>query len=368
MSYRTVYYQMSPRAMAHLDIPIANPYTGAAFGEKEKGGGLGQVIGVVAAVAAVTTGIGMMAAPGIFASLAGGAMVAGGVMQGLGTITGDKKMVQTGSLLTLAGGIGSFGADLAAGSTMGTTIEAGMENTRSVFSSAWDKVAGTSDAASAGTGLTNTTSGGVQGGLAGGAEAAGTSGAVGQTSASELLTKNAPQMTMNPNVATTNINQAVLDGANKASASKGILGSVMDGAKSIGSGIQNMGVGGGLVVSGVMQGYGSGVAAEEQAKVKARELDMLATQHSNNQAELARQIKNMNYQNVIIDPNSANAASLRAAAQAAGIPIITLGVTQPAAQQPAQQPAGVSTRFRNNPSANQPFNPNMTFNQVMGGQ
>ena len=62
MSYTTVTYRLNDRQIAMLDIPIDNPYGGAAFGQKNKKSGLGDVITVVAGVAAIASGWGMVAA------------------------------------------------------------------------------------------------------------------------------------------------------------------------------------------------------------------------------------------------------------------------------------------------------------------
>jgi len=103
-----------------LDSPVGDAFAGPAYGEKLKSKGLGQVIGVVAAVAAVSTGVGMVGLAGGLGSaagLAGGAMVAGGVLSGVGAITGDKKLSKLGTTLTLAGGIGGVATNAFAGNT-----------------------------------------------------------------------------------------------------------------------------------------------------------------------------------------------------------------------------------------------------------
>lgn len=68
-------------------------------------------IALVGAVASVSTGLAL-------GGLVGGMMVAGGVMSGLGTITGNKKLARIGALVGLAGGIGAMatGASSAASS------------------------------------------------------------------------------------------------------------------------------------------------------------------------------------------------------------------------------------------------------------
>lgn len=63
------------------------------------------VIAIAAAVGTVSAG---MAAVAAGSSLIGGMMIAGGVMSGLGAITGNKKLSMIGGVLGLAGGIGGM--------------------------------------------------------------------------------------------------------------------------------------------------------------------------------------------------------------------------------------------------------------------
>lgn len=57
-------------------------------------------IAIVGAVASVSTGLAV-------GGLVGGMMVAGGVLSGLGTLTGNKKLARIGAVIGLAGGIGA---------------------------------------------------------------------------------------------------------------------------------------------------------------------------------------------------------------------------------------------------------------------
>jgi len=119
------------------DMPVGDPMSGAAYGEYLKSKGVGMVIGVVAAVAAVWTGgasLGLWAgasgatavtATTLGAQLAAGAMMAGGVMTGVGIVTGNKNLTKIGGVLSLAGGLGSLLTAPSAGtSTMGTVANA----------------------------------------------------------------------------------------------------------------------------------------------------------------------------------------------------------------------------------------------------
>ena len=72
-------------------------------------------IGLIAAVGSVGAGMAAVggtmagfAAAGLGTQLVAGAMIAGGVMTGLGAITGNKKLQKWGGVLSLAGGIGGL--------------------------------------------------------------------------------------------------------------------------------------------------------------------------------------------------------------------------------------------------------------------
>lgn len=106
------------------EMPVGDAMNGAAYGEYLKSKGIGAIIGVVAAVAAVWTGGATLAAyaaagstVGLGAAISAGAMVAGGVMSGVGIVTGNKKLTKIGGILSLAGGVGAmaFGTSAGAG-------------------------------------------------------------------------------------------------------------------------------------------------------------------------------------------------------------------------------------------------------------
>lgn len=115
------------------EMPVGDPMNGAAYGEYLKSKALGAVIGVVAAVASVWTGGASLAAMGaitsanIGAAISAGAMVAGGVMSGVGAVTGNKKLAKIGGVMALAGGLGSlaFGSSTRAGLLSDSAFKAG---------------------------------------------------------------------------------------------------------------------------------------------------------------------------------------------------------------------------------------------------
>lgn len=120
------------------DEPVGNPHGGAAYGEKLKNDALGQVIGVVTAGAAIATGVGM-------GGLLGGALIAGGVMKGVGTLSGDTKLAEMGGNLTLLAGAGSLASDFMADKAVGSTMQEGLK-------SSTGKLFGTTPASAASTG------------------------------------------------------------------------------------------------------------------------------------------------------------------------------------------------------------------------
>lgn len=68
-------------------------------------GAVGSVAGGMAAVGGTMAGF---AAAGIGTQLVAGAMIAGGVMTGLGAVTGNKRLQKWGGILSIAGGIGGL--------------------------------------------------------------------------------------------------------------------------------------------------------------------------------------------------------------------------------------------------------------------
>lgn len=326
--------------MVLAEHPVGDPFAGAAFGEMHKSKGLGMVIGVVAGLATAGAGWGMMAASNglTLGSLAGGAMFAGGISTALGSVTGNKKLTKIGGILSLAGGIGSLGADMIAGQALGSTASAGWSETMSQLEGAFGSVMGTG-------GQTATTSTISQGGVSGTSGVLGN--AMGDTSTAAMFSSGAPSTTgigsanlagdlaggasLNvaggpvgaTNLTTTISQQAAAGAAPAAGASKGILGKVMDFTQTPA----------GMNLAGnMMQGMASGDAAQQ-------ELDFLQQKYGNDRADLERRLKNINFKYEVIDPNDPQAEAKRQAAKAAGVPTITLGANT---NGPMVQPAGVT--------------------------
>lgn len=80
--------------------PIGDPFGGPAYGEKN-----GPAVALLGAGMSISAGLGI-AATGW--TLTAGLMVAGGVMSGLGALTGNKTLSKLGMVAGLAGGVGQF--------------------------------------------------------------------------------------------------------------------------------------------------------------------------------------------------------------------------------------------------------------------
>ena len=84
------------REIARLhDMPVGDPFGGPAYGEKR-----GPAVALVGAAMSIEVGLSIG-----LNSLVGGLMVAGGVMSGLGALTGNKTLSQLGMVAGLAGGV-----------------------------------------------------------------------------------------------------------------------------------------------------------------------------------------------------------------------------------------------------------------------
>lgn len=314
--------------MVFAEHPVGDPFSGAAYGKKEKSKGLGMVIGVVAGIATGGAGWGMMGAgKGLLANLAGGAMFAGGIASSLGAITGNKKLAKVGTVLSLAGGVGSLvndGLALAAGeagASFGKTAADGWASTMADLEGAFGSIVGQGSSATSGASQTiGLDSMGGGSGLTAGAGSQSLTGGLIETSM-------APDTSLvggfsgaggtglqagNPAASTIGLTSGA---PSSAGAGKGILSNVMDFAKS--SPGQNL-------IGNMLQGAAQGDVAQQ-------ELDLLAQKYSDNRAELERQLQNVNFRYEVIDPSDPQAEQKRAAAKAQGVPTITLGVNQNAA-------------------------------------
>lgn len=105
--------------LAMSEHPYGDPFSGAPYGQFEKSKGLGMILGVVTSVVTMGAALPMLASASLATQLAGGAMMAGGVLNGVGTLTGNKKLMKIGGVLSLAGGIGAGLSSMTGGLGMG---------------------------------------------------------------------------------------------------------------------------------------------------------------------------------------------------------------------------------------------------------
>jgi len=67
----------------------------------------------------------LLAAPVLATQIAGGVMMAGGVLSGVGAVTGNKKLAKIGGIMSLAGGIGGLAASAANSAGVGGAFASG---------------------------------------------------------------------------------------------------------------------------------------------------------------------------------------------------------------------------------------------------
>ena len=106
-------------------MPIGDPLSGPAYGEMLKSKAIGMVLGVVASVVTMGAAAPLLAAPVLATQIAGGVMMAGGVLSGVGAVTGNKKLAKIGGIMSLAGGIGGLAASAANSAGVGGAFASG---------------------------------------------------------------------------------------------------------------------------------------------------------------------------------------------------------------------------------------------------
>lgn len=337
---------------AFADMPVGGPMDGAAYGEYLKSKGLGKVIGVVAAVAAVVTGGATLAAWATASAaqlISAGAMVAGGVMSGVGAVTGNQKLTKIGGVLSLAGGLGgaAFGtafskglvsgvnaagegaAAAAAGSTATTGLDAAAADAGKAAAEAGGKVATDSTSATLnlsdkfGAALGDTTS-------AFGPDKAG--GILkGETVASMAAEAGTPAQVSGGSVAQMGADAAAVPGGGKSlgtlplatNASAGGATSYLDKGMDIIGGVgkfakENKEL---VEIAGkTLQGIGAEGPQGNRDLQAANANAANATADATRQAMdlKAQQAANANAQVIVLDPRDPNYAQKKAAAEAAG--------------------------------------------------
>lgn len=91
------------------DLPVmGDAFAGPAYGQFEKSKGVGMIIGIVASVVTMGAALPMLASTVLATQIAGGVMLAGGALSGIGAVTGNKKLSKIGGVMSLAGGLGAL--------------------------------------------------------------------------------------------------------------------------------------------------------------------------------------------------------------------------------------------------------------------
>lgn len=148
------------------EIPVGDPFGGAAFGEKNKKL-VKSVVKVVKKVAPIALGIAAAFATGgaafaafnalgtvtgsVALALSTGVAFAGSVLSVVGTATGNEKLTKIGSVLGLAGGAGMVGTNIAAaaqgGAGFSDAVVKGLQDTvqqlKDGSKTSWEKLTGT---------------------------------------------------------------------------------------------------------------------------------------------------------------------------------------------------------------------------------
>lgn len=150
--------------MWEAEIPVGDPFGGAAYGEKNKKAfkSVVKVLAPIAAIAATVATGGAFLAAGGFAALSAGSFTAlttglsfaGSALSVVGQATGNEKLTKIGGIASLAGGVGLAAYNI--GQT--GSVAAGLDKTFDQFSEgtskAWEKLTGTPAGAAQGAGNT----------------------------------------------------------------------------------------------------------------------------------------------------------------------------------------------------------------------
>jgi len=103
------------------ELPYGDPFSGTPYGQYHKSKGLGMILGVVASVVTMGAALPMLGSSLLATQIAGGVMMTGGVLSGVGAITGNKKLAMIGGVLSLAGAVGGFASNATGGFGMGSS-------------------------------------------------------------------------------------------------------------------------------------------------------------------------------------------------------------------------------------------------------
>lgn len=309
----TLYLSLSESRMLSSEFPIGDPFGGPASGMRQA-----PVIAIAGAVAGTAAGIGMLGTTmfGIagLGSLVGGMLIAGSVMSGIGTITGNKKLAKIGGTLSLIGGVAGFasGAMTAAGQAASAGQEFGVLDAikagSTSLSDAYTKGMGDIGKAFGMTGDAGVTSdlAGASKDIAAAEKIGGDSALTGNLAAGGAsdpgyyggeLWGNAPG---DPSILASEASN--LAPQVQKAGDTGIMGFMKS-------------PGGGRIAGGILQGVGSAIGGDPQAEAYNRRLDM-------EQAGIDR----LNKQVIMIDANDPNKAAKIAQAAQSGVQAVITGV------------------------------------------
>lgn len=295
----TLYLSLSESRMLSSEFPIGDPFGGPASGMRQA-----PVIAIAGAVAGTAAGIGMLGTTmfGIagLGSLVGGTLIAGSVMSGIGTITGNKKLAKIGGTLSLIGGVAGFasGAMTAAGQAASAGQEFGVLDAikagSTSLSDAYTKGMGDIGKAFGMTGDAGVTSdlAGASKDIAAAEKIGGDPGYYGGE-----LWGNAPG---DPSILASEASN--LAPQVQKAGDTGIMGFMKS-------------PGGGRIAGGILQGVGYAIVGDPQAEAYNRRLDM-------EQAGIDR----LNKQVIMIDANDPNKAAKIAQAAQSGVQAVITGV------------------------------------------
>ena len=87
-----------------IEHPIGDPFSGAAYGDKHKGG---SALGGLGGIGSILAGVAVIASGGTLAPLMGGLMIAGGAMSTIGAVSGNSTLSKIGGITAAVGGVGA---------------------------------------------------------------------------------------------------------------------------------------------------------------------------------------------------------------------------------------------------------------------
>lgn len=323
---------------------VGMPKQGAPYGEYRKSKGLGMALGIVASVVTMGAAAPMLASTVLATQIAGGAMFAGGVLSGIGAITGNTKLSKIGAVMSIAGGLGgmvsnslsasSVAAEAAGEAGSGSAAAASESGSASVFEAGSGSEAvstfgkNTQDAFSSVFGTPASTASTASDAATPATEAGGATSAADTTiDVTNVAPDGTPIGAGAPTTAATTTTAAPA-----AAAEKGLLGRAYEGVKDFaGSEL------GKQTITGAMKMAGEGYFKMQEDEAKQSYYDA-TTRMANTQADALAyktELEKLSQQNrntipIALDPKDPNYATKKAQAQAQGFKTFDLSTFQSA--------------------------------------